>query len=114
MKTEAELAQLQQDLDPFRTLLGKAADTILDEDVSSYPIFIVHQQSIALGIPVVQRTDEGSSWSIHASTLEELATKQVIGMEKVDDFRKVYKDPAEYLCLFVLYAKEAQFIFLPR
>ena len=99
---------------PHAVLMGNAADAILDQDISSYPIFVIHQFDLEVGIPILERRDKGPKWSINASTLEELATKKIVEMEKVDSFRQVYKDPRQFLCLFVLSDLGANFIFLPR
>ena len=113
MQYPKEYDNLAKKLAPYNLVMGKAADTILNQDVSSYPIFIIPDESIPLGIPIVERTQE-EPLRIHASTLEELATKKVIEMSKVDHFREVYKDPAEFLCLFVVDNKDAKFVFIPR
>ncbi len=114
MTDEGKYLQLKDALQPFIPAIGKAADTIIDENVSNYPIFVVSQLEIDLGIPLIKRTEEGSSWSVHASTLEELSAKRVIQEERVNDFRNVFKDPRDYVCLFVLSDLGAKFIFLPR
>lgn len=106
--------RLPKDLALYQKMMGQAADTIMDEDVSRYPIFAVHQLDLELGILLVQRSEEGSKWSIHASTLEEMVTKKLVQSNRVDDFRRVYKNPREFFCLFVLSDQGAQFIFLPR
>lgn len=114
MSTETQYTQLKEDLQTYLPLLGEAADTILDQDVSRYPIFVVHQlEELEIGISLLQRQEPQLNWSIQVTTLEELATKRLVEMEKVDRFREVYKNPREYLCLFVL-ATVAQFVFLPR
>ncbi len=106
--------QLEEEMAPYTGLMGKAADAILDQDISSYPIFVVHQFNLEIGIPILERRENGPKWSINASTLEELATKKIVEMDRVDNFRQVYKDPREFLCLFVLSDLGANFIFLPR
>ena len=114
MKSESTYTQLEKELKPYLPLLNQAADTIIDQEVSAYPIFILHQQIVDIGVPLVEGGNEQMPWSVNASTLEELSTKKVIGMDKVNDFRKVYKDPREYLCLFVLSDSGANFVFTPR
>ncbi|PHN03088.1 hypothetical protein [Flavilitoribacter nigricans] len=113
MQYPKEYDELAKKLAPYNLVMGNAADTILNQDVSSYPIFIILTESIPLGIAIVEQTEEEPLY-IHASTLEELATKKVIEMGKVDHFREVYKDPAEFLCLFVVDEQEAKFVFIPR
>jgi hypothetical protein len=106
--------RLEQDLQKYLPMMGQAADTIIDENVSKYPVFAVHQLDLELGIPLVIKTEDGPKWSIQASTLEEMVGKKLIQSEKVDDFRRVFKDPVDYLCLFTLSDQGAQFIFMPR
>jgi len=116
MKEDAnKYYQLEKELRPYLKTMGKAADAVLDQDVSSYPIFIVQQLEIELGIPLLARSEaEDLRWSVNVSSLEELASKSVVKMDKVDEFRSVYKDPRDFLCLFVLSDLGAKFIFLPR
>lgn len=115
MSTETQYLQLQKDFQPYLAVLGAAADTILDQDVSRYPIFVIHQaDELEIGIPLLQAQPPQLHWSVQASTLEELATKRLIEMGKVDHFREVYKNAQEFLCLFVLTPTDANFVFLPR
>ncbi len=114
MSEENQFRAIEKAVGPYLPLMGQAADTILDQDVSTYPIFIIHQLNVEIGVVLVSKEEGKAEWSIHASTLEELVTKQVIQMDKVDNFRQVYKDPRENLCLFTLSEMGATFIFLPR
>lgn len=117
MHTEEEFYNLQSALSRYVPILGKAADTVLDQGVSSYPIFVVFQgnQEIGLGLPLVQpEADSEHTWTIHISILEELASRQIVEMDKVDRFRQVFKDPATHLCMLVWDGGDARFIFLPR
>lgn len=106
--------QLGTELAPHKAAMGQAADAIVDQDVSSYPIFVVHQHQVDIGIAIVSKGVEDALWSINATTLEELATKNIVDMERVDRFKEVYKDHRQFLCLFVLSELGANFIFLPR
>ena len=60
-----------------------------------------------------QQKEQEGQWTIHASSLEELVAKQVVGEEKVADFKQVYKDPKEFACVFVIRKIGATFVFLP-
>jgi len=113
MPTADQFLALQQQLQPYKKILAQAADVILDENVSKYPIFIIHQQELNMGVSLVE-AGEKMKWSVNASTLEEFVTKELIFMEKAQDFISTYKNPEEHLCLFVLSELGAQFIFIPR
>ncbi|MBK8347708.1 MAG: hypothetical protein IPL08_08755 [Saprospiraceae bacterium] len=113
MPTPDQFLALQQQLQPYKRILAQAADVILNENVSRYPIFIIHQQEMNMGVSLIDAGDK-MKWSVNASTLEEFVTKELIFMEKAEDFISTYKDPEVYLCLFVLSELGAQFIFMPR
>jgi len=106
--------QLERELKPYKKMMGDAAAIILDADVSNYPIFVVHQQEVEIGLSIADKDKVQGNWSINASTLEELVAKQLIKERKVEDFRKNFKPVKDFLCLFVLSQLGAQFIFLPR
>ena len=114
MSDESLFKKLDRELRQFKPLLAKAADSILDEEVSKYPIFIVHKGELEVGVELVNKEKIGGAWSINASLLEEFASKQLIQANKIENFQQIFKDPAEYLCLFVLSEAGANFIFLPR
>jgi len=106
--------QLQAELFIYRKMMTEAAKTIVDKDVSQYPIMVAHQQELELGIPLYKREEhEGAKWSIHASTLEEFVTRQLIFPEKVEEFKDNFKSVESTICVFVLSELGAQFIFLP-
>lgn len=113
MEPEDKLQQIKSDLQPYIRMMGTLADQVLVQDVSNYPIFVVHPNTIELGLPVVEK-GANNRWAIHVSTLEEFSAKQLIQSDKIAEFRRVYKDPEYHLCLFVLSDLGAQFIFLPR
>ncbi len=114
MSKESNLLEaLRKDLKKFSAVLKQASTTIIDEDVSKYPIFIVHRHSVNMGIPLIEPKKYESNWSFNASTLEEFVSKNLIENAKVEDFKKIYKTPDEFLCLFVVEDNDANFIFAP-
>ncbi len=110
----ALLEELQENLKPYLRMLGDASEMILTQEVSRYPIFIIHSQPVDIGLPLWDHESAGGDYSISASSLEEFVTKQLIQMEKVDDFIRIYKKPKDYFCLFFITTQQAQFIFLKR
>ncbi len=116
MQTEDKILEnLRVELKKFESVLGKAADTILDQEVSSYPIFVFHRGETQLGVPIIEAQESHTHWSVNASTLEEFATRRLIRSDRLDDFRRIYKDPRTHFCIFLLEADNAaRFVFLPR
>lgn len=113
MQTELDFKLLKEEIRLYKPLLARVADTIMDENVSSYPIFVLHREAIEVGIPLSTEKIKGQ-WGVNASSLEEFVAKQLVLPEKVNDFKSVFKDPAEFLCLFVTDKSGATFVFVPR
>lgn len=114
-QTDTErLALLEAELLPYNTVLGKASDAITNEGVSNYPIFVVHQHQVDIGIPIIEKEKTSGNWSINASSLEEFVTKNIISTAKLEPFKDVFKPPSQEICLFVLSEIGATFIFLKR
>lgn len=113
-KESIEFKRFQEELKPYLKMLAKASDVIQDQSVSEFPIFVVHQHTVDIGINIVDKEDIKGNWSVNASSLEEFVTKQILSTEKIDDFKLVYKNHHGELCLFVLSDLGANFIFLPK
>ena len=105
---------LEKELLSYKKVIAKAAEVILDQDVSEFPIFVVHQNLVDIGINIVDMDSTKGNWSVNASTLEEFVTKQIIAPEKIEDFKLLHKSHEAELCLFVLSELGANFIFLPK
>ena len=103
---------LEKDLQNYKKILSDAADAILNQEISSYPIFVLHQAEIELGITLESKLP--GIWRVNVSTLEEFVSKNLIVNDKVDDFRSVYKNPEEHLCLFVVDEIGATFVFISK
>jgi len=106
--------ELEAQIEGSKNMMAKASDTIMVEDVSSYPIFVLYRHEVELGIPLKKATNLEEDWHINASTLEEFVAKQIINTDRVDNFKSVYKSPDQFLCLFVVDKSGATFVFLPR
>ncbi|MEL7022045.1 MAG: hypothetical protein AAGK47_10575 [Bacteroidota bacterium] len=55
MSTTTQYLKLEEELSPYRDILGKAADAVVTQEVSDYPIFVVHQQIMDMGIPIIEK-----------------------------------------------------------
>lgn len=85
--------------------------TIQDENVSNYPILIAFPSftNLNIGLPI----KEEDTLSFNATTLEELAMKKIIDLDKIDGFRKLYKEKKDTFCIFLLQQPAPQFVFVP-
>jgi hypothetical protein len=111
--SQEQLEQMQKDLRKQKELMEKARNTILEQEVSAYPIFVIHRESVEIGIPLYIPADNEREWHINLSTLEEMTAKSIIMGDRIKDFRSIYKNPNTHFCLFLIHAGTASFIFLP-
>jgi hypothetical protein len=110
---ESPLVSLEKDLKFFNESIREVGLEIMMEGLSNYPIFIAHQHELALGEVILDRHDLNTEWSIHASTLEEFVEKGVIKEILKQRFLDTYKNPNEFMCVFVVVPEGANFIYFP-
>lgn len=110
-----DFKEIEEKINLIKPFLIQASDVILTEDVSRYPIFVITQNDLSIGIPLlVPQQVTAIEFYVNASTLEEFYVKKMIESEKIEDFRKTYKSPEVYLCIFLVQEQDANFIFIKR
>lgn len=107
------LDSLERDIQYYKSAIQEVANEILDSQVSEYPLFIAHELPVRIGEMILDKDDFQRTWSISASTLEELKEHQVIEEDKQEEFKKVYKNPREHICIFLISEKGGNFVFYP-
>lgn len=112
-KPKSPLLSLEQDLELYSDSLKEVSLDILMEGISKQPIFVAHQHKVSFGEVILNKDDLNTNWTIHASTLEEFVEKGVISKERKEPFLKAYKNPQEFMCVFVVVPEGANFIFYP-
>lgn len=112
-KKESPLLSLERDLKIYSESIHEVAIEIMLEGLSSFPIFIAYQHIVKLGELILDRDDLNMDWSINASTLEEFVEKGVIKKELKERFTKSYKNPHDFICLFVVVPEGANFVYYP-
>ena len=112
-KKESPLVSLEKDLKLYSESMQEVSLEIMVEGLSRYPIFVAHQHDVKLGEPILDRHELNTEWSIHASTLEEFVEKNIIKKELQERFLKTYKNPHEFMCIFVIVPEGANFVYYP-
>ena len=113
MDTERRLNKIKRELKTASRIMEKASDEIFNQDISNYPIFVIAKESINLGIMLAEAAPNIGNWNLYISTLEEFTTKKLIRQERINEFRKIYKDPEDFYCLFVIEDLGSKFVFIP-
>lgn len=112
-KPESPLVSLEKDLKLYSDSIQEVAVEIMVEGLSRYPIFVAHQHEVKLGEVILDREDLNTEWTIQASTLEEFIEKGIIKPVLKERFIKSYKNPNEYMCMFVIVPEGANFVYYP-
>lgn len=112
-KKPSPLISLEKDLAFYAESIKEIAHEIIAEGLSNTPIFIAHQHQVSIGELILDREELNTSWSIQASTIEEFIEKGIIKPYKKEHFLKNYKNPNEYICVFVVVPEGANYVFYP-
>jgi hypothetical protein len=108
------LLEIERLLKRYRSSLSTAADTIRDENVSNYPIFVASKTAVEIGVELFSQGQLPDKWIVMASSLEEFHVRKIINSEKIDDFRNLYRTHPSEICVFVVDTEAgSQFIFIP-
>ncbi|MCB0737416.1 MAG: hypothetical protein KDC92_07875 [Bacteroidetes bacterium] len=109
----AQLFEIKRDLEFFKEAIQTVSDEILDNEVSNYPIFVAHKGPVELGRLILPAEQYESKWSISASLLEEFVNKGLIKDERLEDFKRAFKDPKSQMCVFAAGEGLSNFLFFP-
>lgn len=112
--TNPTYTSLYEDIYKVKDQMAVLSNEILSLDISKYPIFIAHKTAIELGKPAFILQKHTTSWNISISILEDLVNKEIVSMSKVEDFKKVYKDPTKHFCILVITSDQIEFVFVPK
>ncbi|MEZ5056645.1 MAG: hypothetical protein R2879_06350 [Saprospiraceae bacterium] len=113
-RNEKQLKLLELELRNYKPALKKACETIVEQNVSNFPIMVLHQKPVEIGIEVIERDKVAGNWSVSASTMEEFIAKSLIQEEKLESFRSLYQSHKNQICLFLVTEGGADFVFLPE
>jgi hypothetical protein len=112
-KPESPLVSLEKDLKLYSDSIQEVAMEIMVEGLSRYPIFVAHQHEVKLGEVILDREELNTEWTVQASTLEEFVERGIIKPVLKERFIKSYKNPHEFMCMFVIVPEGANFVYYP-
>ena len=107
------LGTISKDFVIVSETLKEASYQVRDRGFSEYPIFPISKDDIPLGQLLISKREVATDWNYHITYIDEFLQLNIIEKEKVDEFKKVYKDPDEFCCLFVIDGEFTRFVFIP-
>ena len=102
---------VQEDLEIYNDYMKQIVEEVLNSEMSKYPIFVACKTHIELGKLLLDCDEMATNWSLRVSTLEEFVVKQVVQEDKLEDFKKTYKNPLATACVLVVDGKVANYVF---
>lgn len=110
---EQYLQVLNKDLKFYKDSVIEVSKDIRREGFSDFPIFVASVFHNTLGEVILDAQEMGRTFTIAASTLEELVKQDIIPEEKSEFFKKNFKNPDDFACILMLTTKTQQFVFYP-
>ena len=105
------LGSITQDFVIVSDTLKEAAYQVRKQGFSEYPIFPIAKTPVPIGQLLIARGELATHWNYYITYLDEFIQRQLV--EDVDEFKKAYKNPDEYSCLFVIDEAFTNFVFIP-
>jgi len=107
------LGKITSDFVKVAETLKEASYQIRKRNFSDYPIFALSETDIPIGQLLIDKGKLDNTWNYYASFLDEFLQRELVDAQKEEDFKKNYKDPDEFCCLFVVDADFTSFVFIP-
>jgi hypothetical protein len=113
MEQEGEWTDLERDLGYYASYLQGIAHEVLDSGTSRYPVFVAYEgQPVEIGRPLLDHRQLDTRWSVRASVMEEFIHKGILSREQFLVFKQSWKDPNDYMCVFVATLSQPSFVYL--
>lgn len=107
------ITTLKSDLRIYAEMMHEVALDIVKQGFSKYPMFIATEAEIKMGELILDRNDYAATFSIYASTMEEMLERGLIQENKKQDFVSNYKDPRMHMCVLLVTNGIASIVFYP-
>lgn len=93
--------------------INEASYQVRKQGFSDYPIFPISKKDVSIGQLLIAKQDAAIEWNYNITYLDEFVQRKIVAEDKLDDFKKIYKDPEEFCCLFVMDGDFTRFLFIP-
>ncbi len=107
------LGTISSDFIKVADFLKEASYQIRVRGFSDFPIFPVATVEQPVGRLLYSMTDLDLNWNYYASYLDEFVQRGLISDDMVEEFKRSYKNPEEFCCLFVIDLNFTNFVYIP-
>lgn len=107
------LGTITKDFAQVSDTLKEASYQLRRRKISDFPIFPISKDEVNVGQLLLGKTEVNSAWNYNFSYLDEFVQRELIKGDMVEEFKKTFKDPDEFCCLFVIDKEFLNFVFIP-
>ena len=93
--------------------LKEAAYQLKARKISEFPIFPIAKKDIAIGQNLIPKGQKENEWVYNFSFLDEFVQRGLVDPEKQEEFKKSFKNPEEFCCMFVVDMDFTNILFVP-
>ncbi|SHO60878.1 MULTISPECIES: hypothetical protein [Algoriphagus] len=107
------LGTISSDFIKISDVLKEAAYQIKSRGFSDYPIFPISKEMQPIGKIFLGKAEKNLEWNYFITYVDEFVQRKLISEESLEEFKKSYKDPDEFCCLFVMDGAFTSFVYIP-
>ncbi len=107
------LGTITKDFVKVSEILKEASYQVRSRKFSEFPIFPISKDNQPIGQLFLGKEEKNLEWNYYITYLDEFLQRQLIAEDLIDDFKKAYKDPDEFCCLFVVDGEFTKFVYIP-
>lgn len=107
------LGTISSDFIKISDVLKEAAYQIKSRSFSDYPIFPIAKEMQPIGKIFLGKAEKDLEWNYFITYVDEFVQRKLISEESLEEFKKAYKDPDEFCCLFVMDGAFTSFVYIP-
>lgn len=107
------LGTISKDFVIVSETIKEASYQVRKQGFSDYPIFPISKKDVSIGQLLIAKQDAAIEWNYNITYIDEFVQRKIVAEDKLDDFKKIYKDPEEFCCLFVMDGDFTRFLFIP-
>ena len=107
------LGTISKDFAVVSDTIKEAAYQMRIRKISDYPIFPVSKIDLPIGSLLIHKQELDLKWNYNISFLDEFVQRQLVTSEHIEDFKRNYKNPDEFACLFIVDQDFTNLLFIP-
>jgi len=107
------LGTVSQDFVKISDHIKETSYQIRKRGFSEYPIFLISKDEIPIGQLLFKREEIDTKWNYYVTYIDEFIERKIIEKGKINLFKKTYKNPDEFCCLFVIDGDFTNFVYIP-